>query len=841
MLDRLDRTARLLRRRLSPHHWSARRHGPAPGVVAAPEPPARGLLIAQIDGLSRRRLLEAVDEGRMPHLAELFDRGTHGIAPLYSGLPSTTPAVQGELFYGVAGIVPAFAYLDGEVGRVVRMYERDAVTAVERRLAAAGRPLLAGGSSYGNVYTGGASVVRFCMATLGLGDAVHPSRPVRFPFVVVAHLPDLARLGVLAAREAVLGAVDLVAGLRAGQHRGSEVKFAQSRIVVNVVLRELIAVAAAVDLARGLPVVYVNFLGYDECAHRRGPDADIARRSLLGIDAAIGRLERAARRAHRRGYDVWILSDHGQEPTVPYVDAFGATAVETVSEVFRRHGLDVVVETDRPECAQESRGRLLAPTGDGLAVRLLARLVPGLERRGPPVDRTRVTVVAQGPVGHVYPPRPLTAAEREGIVAGLLRSARIPMVLAAEGDPHGGQGPRRVRAWTEAGSWLLPDDAVAVLGADHPALEPVAADLVELVGHPDAGALVLCGWRLGTAPVSFPHENGSHAGPGPEETDAFLVAPLDTPRATSLRPSAAAGTRDRLRPADVHAAALGVLDGTARRPAAAGARLVERRAPVEERPPGLCRILTYNVHGCVGLDTVHDPERVARVIARHDPDVVCLQELDIERPRTAGIDQAAEIAERLGMGVHFVATHVAASERSGNAVLTRHPSSVLGAGPLPALRPFAGREARAPRGALAVQIDLDGRWVHVVATHLGLQPFERRRQVRALVGEEWLGALDPAVPTVLCGDLNGFAWWPELRPLRRRFGDAQRVLDGHRPRATFAGRWPLWRIDHVFVDRRIEVTRVVVPGDPASRVASDHRPLVVDLRLPPPTPGSPGP
>jgi endonuclease/exonuclease/phosphatase family metal-dependent hydrolase len=65
------------------------------------------------------------------------------------------------------------------------------------------------------------------------------------------------------------------------------------------------------------------------------------------------------------------------------------------------------------------------------------------------------------------------------------------------------------------------------------------------------------------------------------------------------------------------------------------------------------RILTYNVHRCVGVDRKLDVARVADVIAAQEPDIVALQELDVGRLRTGNVDQAHEIAQRLEMTFHF--------------------------------------------------------------------------------------------------------------------------------------------------------------------------------------------
>jgi len=47
------------------------------------------------------------------------------------------------------------------------------------------------------------------------------------------------------------------------------------------------------------------------------------------------------------------------------------------------------------------------------------------------------------------------------------------------------------------------------------------------------------------------------------------------------------------------------------------------------------RLLTYNIHKCIGgLDRRYAPERVRDTIAHYEPDVVCLQEVDAEARRS---------------------------------------------------------------------------------------------------------------------------------------------------------------------------------------------------------------
>src|SRR6188768_47680 len=84
------------------------------------------------------------------------------------------------------------------------------------------------------------------------------------------------------------------------------------------------------------------------------------------------------------------------------------------------------------------------------------------------------------------------------------------------------------------------------------------------------------------------------------------------------------------------------------------------------------RVMTYNVHGCIGTDRRLDAGRVAQVIASCDPDVVALQELDVGRTRSGAMDQPRAIADRLGLHMDFLSARDCDGGRYGNAVLSRH-------------------------------------------------------------------------------------------------------------------------------------------------------------------------
>jgi len=240
------------------------------------------------------------------------------------------------------------------------------------------------------------------------------------------------------------------------------------------------------------------------------------------------------------------------------------------------------------------------------------------------------------------------------------------------------------------------------------------------------------------------------------------------------------------------------------------------------------RILTYNVHRCVGADRRLDVGRVADVIASLEPDIVALQELDVGRARTGGVDQAHAIAHRLDMSFHFHAALKVEEELYGDAILTCLPERLVQVGPLPG---YARVPRLEPRGALWIAVELDGVEVNIINTHLGLVPREQQIQAAFLAGPAWLRHPACVGPTILLGDFNATATSVVYRTLSSRLAAARRLSPHRRPTSTFPSPLPVLRIDHVFVSPEVQVLDVSAPYNPLVRVASDHLPLVMDFSL----------
>lgn len=246
--------------------------------------------------------------------------------------------------------------------------------------------------------------------------------------------------------------------------------------------------------------------------------------------------------------------------------------------------------------------------------------------------------------------------------------------------------------------------------------------------------------------------------------------------------------------------------------------------PMDGHSARRIRILTYNVHSCRGTDGRVDPARVAEVVARCEPDIVALQEVDVGRARSGGVDQAQMIAAHLRMGTHFHAALHLEEEKYGDAILTALPARLVRAGPLPSIGE--------PRSAIWVSVDIGGVELQVINTHLGLRRRERIAQAAALLGPGWLGGTAGGdEPTVLAGDFNAVPSSIAYRNLARHWRDVQ-VAACPRPRATFPSRLPILRLDHIFVGEGIEAVGAEVHSDRLARTASDHLPLTATISVP---------
>ena len=490
----------------------------------APTPGRRRLLIVQIDGLSRSVLQRGLDEGRMPFLRRLLERGGYRLHPMSVGLPTSTPAFQMATMYGVAPDIPGFHYHDKRRRSDVYFPRAGDAAHVEATQAAGRLGIVTGGSAYGCVFTGGAtnSLLTFAMLK-------RPSAPG-----LLHALSAVVVLAWVIVKSVAISSVQIGRALLAlvanpvRAPRGW--KLLAFKIGVSVWIRELFTLSAARDLYAGTPVVYVNYLDYDIFAHAWGPRHRRALRALRSVDRSLRVLWRVARRVPEHRYDIHLLADHGQAHCIPYDRLHGGRRIERLlfEDFFTPAGAHEVAP-GRPQGRRLASGIKAMRTGRVPGV--VQRFVNYLEHDFPwllgEVREAReeggVRVIAAGPNAFVYllddpAPLDLERVERQfpGLVESISRSRGMGFVLARSAD-----GP--------VCYWRGKRYGMADLGsgpfAGRADLDLVVAGIRALMAMPTAGDLVLYGLEASEGHVSFIAETGAHAGPTEDEMQTFIVTP----------------------------------------------------------------------------------------------------------------------------------------------------------------------------------------------------------------------------------------------------------------------------------------------------------------------------
>jgi endonuclease/exonuclease/phosphatase family metal-dependent hydrolase len=242
------------------------------------------------------------------------------------------------------------------------------------------------------------------------------------------------------------------------------------------------------------------------------------------------------------------------------------------------------------------------------------------------------------------------------------------------------------------------------------------------------------------------------------------------------------------------------------------------------------RILTYNIHKCIGgLDRRYDPERIRETIAHYEPDVVLLQEVDHLARRSNADRQVDLIGDLLGMRhrTYFPNVTLRGGGEYGNAIISRFPLTETSNIDL-TIPPKKRRSVLHAR----YRVRLDGqpgrhtRTVHVYNMHLGLAGYERKRQLAKFLESQPFVGLDPRTPIIVAGDFNDV--WGTL-------GRKLLVPAGFRgvstPIRTFPAYAPVRALDSIYVRGNVELSHVRRARVEVARRASDHLPLIADLEI----------
>lgn len=218
------------------------------------------------------------------------------------------------------------------------------------------------------------------------------------------------------------------------------------------------------------------------------------------------------------------------------------------------------------------------------------------------------------------------------------------------------------------------------------------------------------------------------------------------------------------------------------------------------------RLMTWNIHGGVGLDGIRDLPRIVDVISAVDPDIIALQEVS---DRRAEDKLTSLLCKKTPYAAVSAVTLSAAENDYGQLLLSRWPISNVTIHDISVAtyepRRLVGLISATPWGEL-----------HVLATHLGLKVSERRAQ--AVILREAASAVTS--PLVAMGDFNDWLWWHSIRM----------VMDTVFPTVTelrtFPARLPLFSLDRIYGGPSLDFKHAYAPP---IGLASDHLPVVADI------------
>lgn len=504
-----------------------------------------GVLFMQIDGLAEPVLRAAIRDGYAPTLADWVRSGSHRVIRWECDLSSQTGASQAGILHGDNTDMPAFRWYDKRTGRVMTSNRPQDAAEIERQRSDGHGLLAEGGVSRANVFSGDSPDSMFTFSTVSdksrragirsKGLAYVFSDPYFIVRLIVLSIADMARE---------------IAAARRARHRDIRPRLERGGIYpvlragTTVMLRDLTVATLIADIYRGVPIAYVDFVGYDEVAHHSGITAHDALEVLYRLDQQLQRIEQAVADAPRP-YHVVVLSDHGQSQGETFLQRTGVSLPDLVEElVGEGHSVSA------PEVATEGWGNLNGALTDTIEddtsrtsklIRTIVRsrtvdgeVALGVERTDLKADRENhdddaAVVLASGNLGLISFPRiegrasiETLASEHPGLVLALAGHPGIGFVLV-HSDEFGPVviGPHGFR--------YLADDRVE--GTD-PLIPfgPNAADHLRrtdsFVNCPDILVNSFYDPESGEG-AAFEELIGFHGGLGGSQTEPFLLVPSE--------------------------------------------------------------------------------------------------------------------------------------------------------------------------------------------------------------------------------------------------------------------------------------------------------------------------
>jgi hypothetical protein len=477
----------------------------------------RGLVVLHIDGLGADSLEEALREGDLPFTKRLMEEEGYDIHRYRVGVPSTTPFAQAGILYGDNSEIPSFRWWDRERRLLVQFGATSTFKKVSDKYFQGRRPLTEGGACIAACYPGGAKDdfgIAYQERSYSKDEGSRSAWSVLIPYLAnPIHVGDWAwQVAMTLARTAN----EYTVSRTKGKHPARP--YVISNALEEIFVHHLTRYAVIKAMREHFSPIYAGFYAFDETGHAFGPDDKMSLQVLKHVDHTIERVARA----RADGYELVVLSDHGQIETVP----FNADHAPTFGQVLaaRLPGFRI----------EETKGKAFGP--------------PENEARG------LIKITGSGGLAHIYfaeEARRLDYSElrrrHPELAAGISALDKVALVMARD---------QKRDVFLKGGS-ELDDDRTMGLLARYDDASILLEQLSRLNSFDNSGDLVVFGEFIDGKQVNFENQSGGHGSIGGEQLHPFVLAKrewsIDTtavhgahqlhPILCSLRDRLAAGPR----------------------------------------------------------------------------------------------------------------------------------------------------------------------------------------------------------------------------------------------------------------------------------------------------------
>lgn len=285
------------------------------------------VFILQLDGVSGPVLDHALKENFMPFVKSLIARGWVK-RDFFCGLPSTTPASQMSLLYGINDLIVGFWFAMKKEKKIfipLSPYPMHYIEAIAQKRTR--HALVRDGATVMSMFSGNAKEsISISSMTARARNLFEIASFFRNPFRVLAFFMKLFVFFIIERME------------HANAHgkkapAATRVLHVMKRMMEEIIDGEMAYYFSKEMIKKGHPVIYANFTGYDEIAHLYGPYSRFAHYYLSMLDVYIAGCYKEIQ-TRDPSYECIVLSDHGQMDNMSYDRISGEKFTRAIQHIF---------------------------------------------------------------------------------------------------------------------------------------------------------------------------------------------------------------------------------------------------------------------------------------------------------------------------------------------------------------------------------------------------------------------------------------------------------------------------------------------------------------------------